>query len=117
MKELLNEMMEKDLEKQNLNEAQVIILRQYLNTKKYFDTNKIVIDDIIWEQNYQDFVDYLRETGIKEFIIIEASSGLIKLLSFLLSNGFEIKNGIKVERKNKEFSFEVAECGLLIEVK
>ncbi len=82
-----------------LGRAKNYILHEYKKTLRDLETDSLVIDEILWEENYQTALDYMREAGLKEFIITNKSTELMDLLHFFTSQGCQLKGPETVERK------------------
>lgn len=80
-----------------LNGGESVIIRNYRYTKKYLNTEHIVIDDIVWEDDQKDFLDTLRKLDINKIIITNTSTALMGLIYFLINEGCVIEGTILIE--------------------
>lgn len=49
---------------------------------------KIIVDDIVWDYDYEDFIKALNKYDVKELIFSSTWSNAINLLMVLMENGF-----------------------------
>lgn len=122
MKKLFNEKLEKDMalwkekgEEIEINAAQRYILHAYRSTRQDDLVDTIILDDIVWEKNYEDLIAYLREVEIGQIIITNTSTELMELLHFLIKNGCELVEPIEIE--NGAGYFKSIQKGLKLTVK
>lgn len=71
-------------------EALYALYRANEYTVRYYNTDLIVVREVLWERNYEDFLDELSEAGISRFILANQSTELMELLHFLLNNDCQI---------------------------
>lgn len=103
---LKNERMENDLQAamddaSQFTKGAVKVLREYYETKRNYVSNELVLEDILWEENYNSALNYLKECQVESFIITNASTELMQLLFFFLSNGYEVAESVVVEKVSK----------------
>jgi hypothetical protein len=117
MKKLFNEKIEKDIKSgKDFKSGQVAVLRAYKRTLHYLETDKLVVSTTPWEDEYEDFLNYLKEANIEEFVITSTSSGLINFMCYLVSNGCEVKNAVRIEKIEKNSICDDSENGLVIKI-
>lgn len=81
-------------DKSKTNAGELAVLMAYNYTKQYTDSDEIVFRRIIWEKEFDEFIQALNDYRIEEFIINERSTGLMELLQYLLTNGYKVE-GVK----------------------
>lgn len=102
---MFNKTVEADLEKaketnyEGLIEGQAKVLWLYNITKTYYDSEILVINEIVWEENYASMNDYMKEVNINAFIVINQSTELKDLLWFFAGKGFNRITSVEVTRK------------------
>lgn len=96
------------------NIGEKIFSRAESYTNNYLDSEYIVIQDIIWEDEMQSFLDELRKREIDKIVIANTSTALMDFIHFLLTEGCSIE-GVKTVR-DKDGLYEV-DKGLLVKVK
>lgn len=82
-------------------------------TNSYLDSEYIVIQDIIWEDEMKSFLDELRKREIDKIVITNTSTALMDFIHFLLTEGCSIE-GVKTVR-DKDGSYE-GDKGFLVKV-
>lgn len=95
-------------------QAKVRVLRAFLDTHHDMYSQNLVISDIWWAKNFEGMTAYLRELGIRQFILANTSTELMELLTFLLRNGYRVAGPATYGRKF-DSSEDPARVGLLIE--
>lgn len=78
--------------------AQFTVLSGYIAAKD-IGHSSIIINDIVWEQHYQETLDALEEYGVTELTFSSNWSGAIKFLHFLISNGWQVAEPTEVVHK------------------
>jgi hypothetical protein len=74
--------------------------------------NNFILEDFLWEKEVKDFVNTLREGGVKYFVYTSTSTALMSNFHAFIENGCKF-----VETCNVEFSiFEESKKGLRFEV-
>lgn len=91
------------------------VAQAYHQTKTEMDSDKIVIGGILWEKDYQSFLDALKNFEVNEFILNDTSTALMGTLQLLLENGYEVA-GVESVKKETFFGDEEIK-GLLIKLK
>lgn len=85
-----------------LNEGQKKVIR-FWNFSRGEDrniTNNIIVDDIVWDKEQEDFIKALDEYEVDRLIFASTWSSAIELLMYLLDNGWTTAGTI-VYRKEK----------------
>lgn len=103
----------------DMNYGEMILAHSYVNTRRSWETEDVVISEIVWEENYPAFIEALEAAKFKRFIIRNASTELMKLLHFLYNEGATIVEPVILKRKNEENYPEwsaIKEIGLLIQL-
>ena len=113
---LHNAIIEKDIrklqaEKGKPTAAQFTVLSGYIAAKDLGHPS-IIINDIVWEQDYTATLDALEEYGVTELTFSSTWSGAIEFLHFLISNGWQVTEPTEVIRKGY-FNDEVQKALLL----
>ena len=90
------------------------VLRAFVNTDRDLVSDHLVISDIWWDYNFESMTAYLRELGIRQFVVANSSSELMELLVYLTSNGYRVAGPATYSRKFDGAS-DPARVGLLIE--
>ena len=72
-------------------------------TNQLIDNDIVVIDDIVWEDDFEDFKKALKKFDVNKIIFNSTWSSSIGLLMFLMDNGFEVESTI-VYSKEKTWS-------------
>lgn len=67
------------------------ILIAYNYSTKSTDSEIIVFNRLIWESEYEELLQSLKDYQINEFIISDTSTGLMSMLQFFLKNGYKIE--------------------------
>lgn len=57
-------------------------------------TNGLIIDDIVWDDYMEDFVNGLKKYKVKEIIFASTWSSAIVLLMTLIDNGYVVKDTV-----------------------
>lgn len=83
-----------------LNGGENVVVRSYVYTKKYLNSPYIVMDDIVWEHDQQDFLDTLRKLNIDKIIITNTSTALMSLIYFLTNEGCVIEGAVAVKENS-----------------
>jgi len=81
--------------------AQSIVMFEYRISKRDYVTSEILLNEIIWEQNFKDLLDYLKAANIKSFMLTNKSTELMELLYFFSKNGCSIDEAVKIEKKEE----------------
>lgn len=95
-------------------EPQARVLRAFLGTYREMQSEHLVIADIWWDRNFEGMTAYLRELGIRQFVVANSSSELMGLLVYLTSNGYRVA-GPATYTRNFDGASDPARIGLLIE--
>ena len=95
-------------------EPQARVLRAILGTYREMQSEHLVIADIWWDRNFEGMTAYLRELGIRQFVVANSSSELMELLAYLTSNGYRVA-GPATYTRNYDDASAPARVGLLIE--
>ena len=93
-----NEKLEKDLikyekkeEYQKLNRGTQNVLRFYYNSKDKRNISGIlIVDDIVWDNDFKDFVSALKSYDVNELVFGSTWSSAIELEMYLIENGYEV---------------------------
>lgn len=91
-----------DEEWNKLNEGEKKLVR-FWNFSRGEDrniTNNIIVDDIVWDKEMEDFVKALNDYEVDRMIFASTWSSAIELLMYLLDNGWTTAGTI-VYRKEK----------------
>lgn len=113
VKELDNIIEQIVTDKLKVNKGEDVVVRSYYHTMKYLESEHIVINNIVWENDYQEFIEMLRKLNIEKIIIANKSTALMGLLHFLISEGCMLEEAVTIT-ENKEFGGSVK--GLLIKI-
>lgn len=113
---LHNAKIEKDIRKlqargEKPTASQFTVLSGYIAAKETGHSS-IIINDIVWEQHYQETLDALKEYGVTELTFSGTWSGAIKFLHFLISNGWQVAEPTEIVQKGY-FNDEVQKALLL----
>ena len=90
------------------------VLRAFIDTEHDMVSDYLVIGGIWWDYNFASMTAYLRELGIRQFVVANSSSELMELLVYLTSNGYRVAGPATYTRKFDGAS-DPARVGLLIE--
>lgn len=91
MTHLFNQNLENLMKKPKHNEGEHAVLSSYMKTQRnYKDSNIIVFDSIVWEKQYDEFMNTLNEAGIEEVIIEDKSTALMSFLTMFLNDGWNV---------------------------
>ena len=96
------------------NEGQRIILQSYMLSQRNYETDLLVLENVIWNQNYESLLQELRTMEIEKVIIANTSTELMDVLHYLLSNGCKIEGAIEVNYKEERVIFEETKKGLVV---
>lgn len=102
IEKIFNKVKDNDVEWNKLNEGEKQLIR-FWNFSRGEDrniTNNIILDDIVWDKEMEDFVKALNDYEVDRLIFASTWSSAIELLMYLLDNGWETKGTI-VYRKEK----------------
>ena len=95
-------------------EPQARVLRAFLDTYREMQSEHLVISTIWWTRNFEGMTAYLRELGIRQFVVASSSGDLMELLVYLTSNGYRVA-GPATYTRNYDKASDPARVGLLIE--
>jgi hypothetical protein len=70
----------------------------YWHDRDDFVSDELVMDDHLWDSEVADFIDMLREAGIKSFIVTCHSSGLMDNIHGYVDNGCKLAGLCKVQK-------------------
>lgn len=111
----LNERIQEVTEnKLKINNGEMKVLTAYNYSTKSTDSEILVFNRLIWESEYEDLLQSLKDYQIDEFIISDTSTGLMSILQFFLKNGYKIE-GAK-GYLNKDTFIPAEEPGLHIKL-
>lgn len=94
-----NEKLEKSLQavmEQKLvpNPGELKVIVAYKMTKESSNAEDLVVDSIIWENEYEEFIKGLNEYEVNSLILNDRSTGLMSTLELLIENGYKVE-GLK----------------------
>lgn len=119
---MYNERLEKMLEEykeaekfQKLDGGTKDLLSSYYKSKDINNiSNTLVIEDIVWDYDLEDFAKALNEYNINELIVSSSwSSSAIQVIMYLVENGYEVA-GTKIYNDKKLFGDRIIRKGLLL---
>ena len=92
--------------KKELNKGARKFIRFYDNRFKY-ENNEIVIDDIVWDDELIEMIEFIKISGIEKFYISDSSTALKNVLYNFITNGFTITGAKTIKSryyKHEEFN-------------
>ena len=78
-------------------------------------TDKLVIDDICWEDELESLYNALKQFEIDEFILGDTSTALMNALNYFIDKGAKI-TGNETYRVKELFNSRIEEKGLVIKL-
>ena len=75
----------------------------------HFGNNELEVSDFIWDKNVTEFVNTLREAGIKSFVVTNQSTALMQNLHAFVENGCELVELCVFKRGHGYFKDDPAE--------
>ena len=80
-------------------------------------TEKLFIEDITWENEYEDLYEAMKELEINEFIFADCSTACLRTLNFFINKGCKIK-GNEIYKTEELFgqSERIDHQGIVIEL-
>lgn len=114
--EKIDEMVEKITNKEiTVKSGERRVLGSYMRTKsEYPNSPYIVVNDIIWENELEDFLNFFHKMNIEKIIIADTSTALMNTLTYLIDNGAMIETTIKIKRDSLYSDYE---SGLIMKIK
>lgn len=76
---------------------------------KYSPTDEVIMDDYCWDTERHDFIETLRKAGIKSFVTVNKSTGLMGDLHGYAQEGCEMLGLCTVSRVEDRFGAEKEE--------
>ena len=116
---MINKTIEKIIKRSGFEEferGELRFVRAYITTTRRYNSELVVVDELVWEEEYEDFLNFIKTTGIQQFVVADASTGLIGLLHFLIEKGCQITGAALVEEKERN-TFSQDKKALIIKVR
>lgn len=93
------------------------LLRFYYLSKDEKNLSKmLIVNDIIWDNELEDFTKALKEYNVKELVFSSTWSSAIEAMMYLLDNGYTT-DGTIVYEKNNWFGKEEIKKGIKLILK
>lgn len=96
-----------------LEDGERAVVSNYNYTMRYLNSEHLVIDDIIWDKDLQEFLNTLRKINVDKIIITNTSTALMGLLHFLVGNECVIEGTATVKDKQ---GYSEEKYGLLLKI-
>ena len=61
----------------------------------------LVLDDFVWDQEMDDFIQTLKETGIKEFAYMNSSTAVMNNIHGFINGGYDFAGLYVIQNKDK----------------
>ena len=90
--------------KENSTEAEAALVRAYHNSQHRYTSETLVINETIWEREYEMFLNTVIGAQIKEIIVTATDTGLMNFIHFLLENGCTVTGAVVVKTVSSKFS-------------
>ena len=95
---MYNEKLEKALKKyedvekfKKLKDGEKDILQLYYKSREKSNlSKKLVIDEIVWDYDFEDFINALKKYEVNELVFSSTWSSSVNLLMALVENGYEV---------------------------
>ena len=69
--------------------------------------NDFILDSFLWEKEVKDFVDTLREGGVKSFVYVSTSTALMDNFHAFIENGCKFIETCIIETGKRGLRFEI----------
>lgn len=69
--------------------------------------NDFILDSFLWEKDVKDFVDTLREGGVKSFVYVSTSTALMDNFHDFIENGCKFIETCIIETGKRGLRFEI----------
>lgn len=78
----------------------------------YSQGKEVVMEDFCWDRDRHDFIDTLRKAGIRSFVTVNQSTGLMEDIHGYISEGCKMEGPCTIIKKDNRFGEETEETVL-----
>ena len=75
----------------------------------YSQGDEVVMDDFCWTTERHDFIDALRQAGIRSFVVTNQSTGLMEDIHGYIAEGCRMEGPCTIIKKDNRFGEETEE--------
>ena len=75
----------------------------------YSEGDEVVMDDFCWDRERHDFIDALRQAGIRSFVVTNQSTGLMEDIHGYIAEGCRMEGPCTIIKKDNRWGEETEE--------
>jgi hypothetical protein len=76
---------------------------------RYTEGEEVIMDDFCWDRERHDFIDALRQAGIRSFVVTNQSTGLMEDIHGYIAEGCRLEGPCTIIKKDSRWGEETEE--------